>query len=157
MRAGFALMIGLAFMVGAGSPASGQETGETEESADGSSAAPERPPADGGRPDDASLRKAPARRKKAGRPEFDPKVFEARGRELQGEYYEIASFAKAPAWSSAPEEAAAMAPEASPRGRWLLWTGAAGLTAIVAGAAGYLYLESADPEEPETVLLDDKP
>lgn len=103
------------------------------------------------------VRPALARRKRAALNQFDPKVFEARGRELQGEYYEIASFAKAPAWSTTPAEMATTAPETSSSKNWIIWSGAAGIAVIVGGATGWLMLDKHTESPPNPVFLDDKP
>lgn len=103
------------------------------------------------------VRPALARRKKNALNQFDPKVYEARGRELQGEYYEIANFANSADWSASPAEVATSAPSTSSSKHWIIWTGAAGLAALVGGAAGYLMLDKHTAPEPITVNLDDKP
>lgn len=104
------------------------------------------------------VRPALARRKKNALNQFDPKVYEARGRELQGEYYEISNFAKSADWSASPAEMATSSPSTSSSSKnWIIWTGAAGLAALVGGAAGYLILDKHTAPEPTTVHLDDRP
>ena len=68
---------------------------------------------DGGSAAPKEVRPALARRKKNALSQFDtrhtpidPKVFEARGRELQGQYYEIAATAKPTTWGMAGSGAA---------------------------------------------------
>lgn len=114
------------------------------------------------------VRPALARRKRnaLNQFQFDPKVFEARGRALQGEYYEITSVAKGGAkWSGAPDPAeapgaagqAASPAKAAASKHWMIWSGAAGLAALVGGTAGYLLLEKHAAPEPVSVHLDDNP
>lgn len=114
------------------------------------------------------VRPALARRKRnaLNQFQFDPKVFEARGRELQGEYYEITSLAKAnPTWSKTPAkaeasnagEAASSPPKDAGSKHWMIWSGAAGLAALVGGTAGYLLLEKHTAPAPVSVHLDDNP
>lgn len=114
------------------------------------------------------VRPALARRKKnalsqydAKSAPFDPKVFEARGRDLQGQYYEIAGAANPAAWNAAgnadaPASTAAGARKASSNA-WMIWTGAAGVAAVVGGSVGYLMLEKHTAPEPMPVYLDDEP
>ncbi|HLP41612.1 MAG TPA: hypothetical protein VK465_08910, partial [Fibrobacteria bacterium] len=106
-------------------------------------------------------RSAPTpRERRKGRGKFDPKVFEARGRELRGEYYEIPTLAKAPTKSELPAglpvEKAAPPEEPTPR-NWILWGGVAGAAACVAGLAGWLLIQQPGNTEPVSVYLDDKP
>lgn len=100
------------------------------------------------------------RERRKGRGKFDPKVFEARGRELRGEYYEIPTLAKAPTKSELPAglpvEKAASPEEPTPR-NWILWGGVAGAAACVAGLAGWLLIQQPGNTEPVSVYLDDKP
>ena len=114
------------------------------------------------------VRPALARRKRNALNQFDPKVFEARGRELQDEFYEITSIAKGgTAWSATSPSAEAEAlggeadtasrPKPSASRNWMIWSGAAGLAAVVGGAAGYLLLEKHTEPTPKSVYLDDDP
>lgn len=121
-----------------------------------SSTEPGRATGENSRAEEPQVRKALARRKRAALSQFDPKVFEARGRELQGEYYEITSIAQVPDWSSAPADVGTTAPETSSR-NWMVWSGVAGLAAVVAGTTGYLLLDQHGATQPISVQLDDKP
>lgn len=108
------------------------------------------------------VRPALARRKKNALNQFDPKVFEARGRELQGEYYEIDGMAKASSWNASGARSDAASATAGERknsssNHWMIWTGAAGLAAVVGGAVGYLMLDQHTAPEPLPVHLTDKP
>lgn len=103
------------------------------------------------------VRPALARRKRNALNQFDPKVFEARGRELQDEFYEINAVGKSGSPSAGKAEWVAAAPEASSSRHWMIWTGAAGLAAIVGGAVGYLMLDQHTQPDPISVHLDDKP
>jgi hypothetical protein len=92
---------------------------------------------------------------------FDPKVFEARGRELHGQYYEISGTVNPTPWHAAgsgpaPAGDAAEVRKADSR-NWMIWTGAAGLAALVGGSVGYLMLSKHTAPEPLSIHLDDKP
>lgn len=138
-----------------GTPAWSQEGDEAADQDGSESAAPAKTDESKAAKD---VRPALTRRKRAALNQFDPKVYEARGRELQGEYYEIASFAKAPTWSSAPAaEVATSAPATSSSKNWIIWSGAASLAVLVGGAAGYLMLDQHTEPQPVSVHLDDKP
>src|SRR5688572_24455713 len=129
LASGLILSLALAFAL----PAAG-EAGEEEAAAEAAKVESER------ESQAKEVRPALARRKRNALNQFDPKVFEARGRELQGEYYEITTIAKgSPSWSAAPTEAevATTAPGTSSSKNWMIWSGAAGLAALVGGAAGY--------------------
>lgn len=147
-------------IVGAGMPAMAEETGEesasTYSGSGTSTSEADRSAVENSRAEEPQVRKALARRKRAALNQFDPKVFEARGRELQGEYYEITSIAKVPDWSSAPAEMGTTSPETSSR-NWMVWSGVAGLAAVVAGATGYLLMDQHGSTQPISVQLDDKP
>jgi hypothetical protein len=102
-------------------------------------------------------RRAPAAR---GARDFDPRVYEARGRELQGEYYEITTMANAPSWSSRNSDATSsgkIEAESNSHSAWL-WAGA-GLAGIAGAALGYFLLEKPDASQPQNVeiALTDKP
>lgn len=112
------------------------------------------------------VRPALARRKRNALSQFDPKVFEARGRELRDEYYEITTLAQGnSSWSTAPNEGSdaypsetgTPAPKPSSSKNWMIWSGAAGLAAVVGGTAGYLLFEKHTAPDPITVRLDDDP
>lgn len=95
--------------------------------------------------------------RKAARSDFDPKLFEARGRELKGELYVISSITSAPTWSSLGIGMESTVSEPASDRNWLLWGGAAGLTVLVAGAAGWLLLDDPDPSAPVAVHVSDQP
>lgn len=92
---------------------------------------------------------------------FDPKVFEARGRELQGQYYEISGTVHPTPWNTAGQEQAPARTAGEIRKddskNWMIWTGAASLAALVGGSVGYLMLTKHTAPEPLPVHLDDKP
>lgn len=92
---------------------------------------------------------------------FDPKVFEARGRELHGQYYEISGAVHPTPWNAAGsgQVSAGTAPaiRKDESRHWMIWTGAAGLAALVGGSVGYLMLSKHTAPEPVSVHLDDKP
>ncbi|MDB5047500.1 MAG: hypothetical protein JWO30_571 [Fibrobacteres bacterium] len=94
---------------------------------------------------------------------FDPKVFEARGRELQGQFYEIGTPANP---KLRGDEPATTAPGATMSQRkdgskqWLFWVGAAGVAGVSGIAVGYLLMSNAHPASapPDIPLtLDDGP
>ena len=84
---------------------------------------------------------------------FDPKVFEARGRELHGQYYEISGTVNHTPWNAAGSGPAPAGSTAAIRKddsrNWMIWTGAAGLAAIVGGSVGYLMLSKHAAQDPE--------
>ena len=151
-----AFFLGVTLVLVPPAAAEDDEEESTPNYSESSQDAVERAPAAVERAEEPPVRKALARRKKAALSQFDPKVFEARGRELQGEYYEITSIAKAPDWSSAPANVGTTAPETSSR-NWMVWSGVAGAAALVAGATGYLLLDQHTSIQPISVNLDDKP
>lgn len=115
--------------------------------------------------DDEDSRKAQRRRGLSARGrDFDPRVYEARGRELQGEYYEITSMA--PSWSPAGASAVANENEAAgeaiePEKKSHFWAWASGLAlAGAAGAVGYYFLgqdQGGQAPHEVSIPLDDKP
>lgn len=109
--------------------------------------------ADGDEPD-----RKPSRRKarKAGREDFDPKVFEARGRELKGEFYVVTSITSAPSWSTGEVVMESTVSQPAPDRKWLLWGGAAGLSLLLAGA-GWLLLDDSGQPGPVVVHVSDQP
>jgi hypothetical protein len=92
---------------------------------------------------------------------FDPKVYEARGRELQGQFYVIGGMADTrkdtPHRSTGKPEAAGH--QRQGRKQWIFWAGAAGLVGASAGAAGWLYLHKAHPTAapPRYIDISDEP
>ncbi len=92
--------------------------------------------------------------------EFDPKVFEARGRELVGQFYEIGTPANPKPFSGSPTSASnAEVTRKDGSRQWLFWVGVAGGTGGSAGRVGYLLMNkahpaSAPPDKP-LVLTDD--
>jgi hypothetical protein len=92
---------------------------------------------------------------------FDPKFYEARGRELQGQFYEIGGFVDsrrdAPYRSSGNAEDVAYQHKSG--NQWLVWVGVAGLAGASAGAVGWLYLQKAHPTAtaPKYIDVSDEP
>jgi hypothetical protein len=133
-----------------------------------SQTAQENPDGDNGqaadRDDDSDRKLAGRRHAAASRRNFDPRVYEARGRELQGEYYEISTMAKAPSWSSRNTDATEgdnASGSLEPKSRsHTVWMWAAGIgTAAAAGAVGfYLFDHKAAPQTQNVdIALTDKP
>jgi hypothetical protein len=94
--------------------------------------------------------------------EFDPKLFEARGRELQGQFYEIGTAANPKQFGSTqPSTGGVTVGERKDGSRqWLFWVGVAGATGTSAGVLGYFLMNkahpaSAPPEKP--LVLTDEP
>lgn len=92
---------------------------------------------------------------------FDPKVFEARGRELQGQFYEIGGpidtkRARATKAFADTDNAAIQRKGGT---QWMIWAGVAGLAGASAGAVGYLYMSKAHPSAPPPnhIVVTDKP
>jgi hypothetical protein len=91
----------------------------------------------------------------------DPRLYEARGREIAGQFYEIGT----PAGPKAeprpmPQPEAAMKPRPSGSRQWLWWVGAAGLAGASAGVAGFILMNNSHPasKPPDIPLnLDDGP
>jgi hypothetical protein len=93
---------------------------------------------------------------------FDPKVFEARGRELQGQFYEIGSPANPKQYDGqAPVSGTtALVKQGNGSKQWLVWVGVAGAAGAAAGAVGFLLMTNAHPASapPDIPLnLDDGP
>jgi hypothetical protein len=92
--------------------------------------------------------------------DFDPREFEARGRELQNQFYEIGT-------ATDPKQIGSTQP--SPGGlslggrkdgsrQWLFWVGLAGATGASAGVLGYFLMNKAHPPtspEKKLILTDD--
>jgi hypothetical protein len=95
---------------------------------------------------------------------FDPKIYEARGRELQGLFYEIGGPAegrrdlpvRTPAGGFPAGELAA---QRKGRTQWMVWAGVAGLAGASAGAVGWLLLQKSHPTAPppKELLITDEP
>ena len=88
---------------------------------------------------------------------FDPKVFEARGRDLQGQFYEIGTPVDA-----AGREAPAQRPlgetgdgtlQRKARKQWMFWAGMAGVAGASAGAVGYFLMSNAHPTAPPPKIV----
>jgi hypothetical protein len=92
---------------------------------------------------------------------FDPKVFEARGRELQGQFYEIGGpiDTKHNRKAQAFGETENVAIQRKGGTQWMIWAGVAGLAGVSAGAVGYLYMTKAHPSAPppNNIIVTDKP
>jgi hypothetical protein len=93
--------------------------------------------------------------------QFDPKQFEARGRELQGQFYEIGGSANNPTkWptSSSSSSDITLAKQNNGSRQWLFWVGIAGVAGASAGTVGYIMMGKAHPSPPpakELVLSDE--
>ena len=121
---------------------------------------------DSGLRPDADLRKSQTVKRKSGskRFELDPRVYEARGRELQWEFYEI----REPPQATFPAPRPSRQPKAEPISRpvmekpqsqvnWMLWGGAAGLTGA-AGAGLFLLMDRKPaPGQNRVILITDDP
>jgi hypothetical protein len=94
--------------------------------------------------------------------DFDPKVFEARGRELQGQFYEIGTPTNpARTFDGSPAPAGSTSIQRKDGSKqWLLWVGIAGVTGISAGTVGYLLMNKAHPTSAppaKPLVLTDEP
>jgi hypothetical protein len=91
---------------------------------------------------------------------FDPKLFEARGRELQGQFYEIGGVAKttvSPNSATTKTEIYSTKPQNQSRA-WIYWVGAAGVVGVSAGVASLIMLNNAHPTAPPQYIdLSDQP
>lgn len=81
---------------------------------------------------------------------FDPKVYEARGRELQGQFYEIGGPVDTrrgtdPFGPMNPDDGTALR---KGRTQWMFWAGVAGVAGASAGVVGYLLLQNSHPSAP---------
>lgn len=87
---------------------------------------------------------------------FDPKLFEARGRDLQNQFYEIGTPANPKAHNSEPAASGAAATIRQNGSRqWLFWVGVAGIAGASAGAVGFLMMQKAHPATaPPDIPLD---
>lgn len=92
---------------------------------------------------------------------FDPKVFEARGRELYGQFYEIGTASDqrdlpaAPGGGTVPDAAL----QRKARNQWMFWVGVAGLAGAGAGAVGFVLMSKAHPDAPppQDLVITDGP
>ncbi|HKP96826.1 MAG TPA: hypothetical protein VJ385_13795 [Fibrobacteria bacterium] len=118
------------------------------------------------RPDEASAPRKSQLNKRLGltarrNAAFDPKVFEARGRELQGQFYEIGTPANPKQYSGEQTAAgASVAQRKNGSRQWLTWVGIAGVAGASAGAIGYLLMSNAHPATAPSEIplnLDDGP
>lgn len=93
--------------------------------------------------------------------EFDPRVFEARGRELQNQFYEIGTPANPKQFgASQPVSGATVGDRKDGSRQWLLWVGVAGVTGTSAGVLGYLLMNKAHPASAppaKNLILTDEP
>ena len=94
--------------------------------------------------------------------EFDPKVFEARGRELQNQFYEISTAADPKQFGSSKQPAMdgfSVGERKDGSRQWLFWVGLAGATGASAGAVGYFLMSKSHPSSPpeKRLVLTDKP
>ncbi len=91
---------------------------------------------------------------------FDPKAFEMRGRELQGQFYEIGGNPSNPSSSPAATPVGSTLEKQKDESRqWLFWVGAAGVAGVSAGVAGFILMGNAHPTAPppKYLYLNDKP
>jgi hypothetical protein len=94
---------------------------------------------------------------------FDPKVYEARGRDLQGQFYEIGGMTDPrkdePTRAAGNTGTEDFAYQRKGRAQWMVWVGVAGLAGASAGAVGWLYLQKAHPTAvpPKYIDLSDEP
>ncbi|GEM_PF-2309283 len=81
---------------------------------------------------------------------FDPKVYEARGRDLQGQFYEIGgSAASGPSkWPTTTATEPGFAKQDGGGRQWMFWVGVAGVAGVSAGAVGYIMMAKAHPTTP---------
>jgi hypothetical protein len=92
---------------------------------------------------------------------FDPKIYEARGRELQGQFYEIGGPIDGKGKPSAKGQAGSdnIILERKGGTQWMIWAGVAGLAGASAATAGYLYMNKAHPSAPppKKIVVTDVP
>ena len=87
---------------------------------------------------------------------FDPKIYEARGRELQGQFYEIGDPADSrrkgqsadPFGNGKSSGSAEPAFRSRATAQWFVWAGVAGLAGASATAVGYLLMQKSHPTAP---------
>ena len=73
---------------------------------------------------------------------IDPKMFEARGRDLQGQFYEIGTPSKGDKNASSLPS---LGQQKQNSNQWLIWVGIAGAAGVSAGAIGYYLMEMSHP------------
>jgi hypothetical protein len=79
---------------------------------------------------------------------LDAKMIEARGREMQGQFYEIGgSVSGTTHWLNSSEETSTLKPN-SPSKQWMYWVGAAGVVGVSAGALGLMMMGNSHPATP---------
>jgi hypothetical protein len=91
---------------------------------------------------------------------FDPKVFEARGRELTGQFYEIGGTAtNVSKWSGTGQTEFSADKQKSGSRQWMIWAGAAGLAGASAAVATFMLMDNSHPTQaaPHYVDLSDGP
>ena len=94
--------------------------------------------------------------------EFDPKVFEARGRELQNQFYEISTAADPKQFGSSKQPSTdgfSVGERKDGSRQWLFWVGLAGATGTSAGVLGYFLMSKSHPSAPpeKPLVLTDEP
>lgn len=91
---------------------------------------------------------------------FDPKVYEERGKELQGRFYEIGTtpdpgLTMGSGRSSESMPQSGIASQSRPSRHWMIWVGIAGVAGASAGALGFLMMnQSHPPSAPPPIILD---
>lgn len=93
---------------------------------------------------------------------FDPKIYEARGRDLQNQFYVIGTPADPKRGELEPVPggmASDVALQRQGRKQWMIWVGVAGFAGASAGAVGYLLMSKAHPNAPppKDLVLTDEP
>lgn len=92
---------------------------------------------------------------------FDPKIYEARGRELQGQFYEIGGPIDGKGNKAAKNQMGSdnLVLERKGGTQWMIWVGVAGFAGASAATAGYLYMNKAHPSAPppKKIVVTDVP
>lgn len=81
--------------------------------------------------------------------QLSPRDFEERGKELQGQFYEIGGVGKIGEDLPVQTSAAKLIQTHARLHPWVLWVGAAGLAGASAGVVGYMLMGNAHPSSPE--------